>query len=54
MSLNSEEYLVTVTVSEDDKCSLIICRMDSRNIKFIKKLSGEEAKKTYELLTVKE
>lgn len=49
-----EEYLVTVDVSEDDEYSIIVCRMNSRNVKFIKKFSGEEARKVYELLTVKE
>lgn len=47
----SEEYLVTVDVSEDDDYTMIVCRMNSRNIKFIKKLSDEEAKKVYKLLT---
>ena len=50
----SEELLVTIDDSGSDECVLIVCRMNSRNVKFIKKFSGEEARKVYELLTVKE
>lgn len=54
MSRSSEEYLVTVDISENDESMIIVCQMHSRNIKYIKKFSGEEARKVYELLTVRE
>lgn len=50
----SEEYLVTVDGSEDGEYTLIVCRMNSRNIKLVKRLSGEEARKVYKVLTEKE
>lgn len=50
----SESYLVSIDVSEDDECLVMVTRMEGRNIKFVKQFHGEEAMKVYELLTVKE
>lgn len=54
MSGSSEEYLVTVDISDNGERMIVVCRMNSRNVKFTKAFKGEEANKVYELLTVKE